>query len=278
MQKSMLAQQLSGTGSETSLRAQTVCRGLPRSSVVSLLLIAWAYAFNAICIRGTIKSRDLMPTTADTAHAAQLIGNANAQGFPESLAWDAAPPIRFDLDWQGKNQDPLRQTEVRLLWTAETLFIRFQARYQLLTLFSDAGPSGRRDHLWDRDVCEVFLQPDPSEIRHYQEFEISPNGLWLDLDIRRGERSDLHSGMRRASSIDEMHKWWQAVLAIPIKSLVDRFDPSASWRVNFYRVEGNSEPRFYSAWRATNTPEPNFHVPEAFGQLIFDKALASDSR
>jgi len=39
--------------------------------------------------------------------------------------------------------------------------------------------------------------------------------------------------------------------------------------VNFYRVEGAAEPRFYSAWQPTGTPAPNFHVPEAFGELVF---------
>ena len=47
------------------------------------------------------------------------------------------------------------------------------------------------------------------------------------------------------------------------------FAPAAVWRVNFYRVEGQQEPRFYSAWQPTNTPHPNFHVPEAFGRLRF---------
>jgi len=46
------------------------------------------------------------------------------------------------------------------------------------------------------------------------------------------------------------------------------------WRVNFFRVEGATEPRFYSAWRPTNTPKPNFHVPEAFGALVFTDAAS----
>jgi alpha-galactosidase len=46
------------------------------------------------------------------------------------------------------------------------------------------------------------------------------------------------------------------------------------WRVNFFRVEGAAEPRFYSAWRPTNTPKPNFHVPEAFGALVFTDAAS----
>jgi alpha-galactosidase len=66
-----------------------------------------------------------------------------------------------------------------------------------------------------------------------------------------------------------------AELALPMKCLVERFDPAARWRVNFYRVEGASEPRFYSAWQPTGTPAPNFHVPEAFGTLIFADSAAA---
>jgi hypothetical protein len=43
-------------------------------------------------------------------------------------------------------------------------------------------------------------------------------------------------------------------------------------------VEGPSEPRFYSAWRPTNTGQPNFHVPEAFGWLVFVEGLADRAR
>jgi alpha-galactosidase len=60
-----------------------------------------------------------------------------------------------------------------------------------------------------------------------------------------------------------------------MKRLVARFDAAATWRVNFYRVEGADEPRFYSAWRPTMTPVPNFHVPEAFGELVFATAAST---
>jgi alpha-galactosidase len=118
-------------------------------------------------------------------------------------------------------------------------------------------------------VVEVFLQPDASSLRRYKEFEVSPNGYWIDLDIAPGEKHDLKSGMRRRVVLDGKAKTWTAELAIPMKCLVQKFDPSATWRVIFYRVEGASEPRFYSAWCPTGTPVPNFHVPEAFGELVF---------
>jgi alpha-galactosidase len=205
----------------------------------------------------------------ETVTSMRLASKTDEGGFPLSEAWDAAAPIRFCADWQGLHADAERETEVRLLWTPEHLYLRFLARYRVITVFADADLRGWRDELWDRDVCEVFLQPDPKEPRQYKEFEVAPNGFWIDLDIAHRERRDLRSGMRRRVRIDESRKSWVAELALPMKSLVAQFDEAAEWRVNFFRVEGAGEPRFYSAWRATGTPQPNFHVPEAFGRLVF---------
>jgi alpha-galactosidase len=204
------------------------------------------------------------------AKAARFAGVPDKDGFPAESAWELAPALRFNSDWQGQNPDDARATEVRLLWTPETLYLKFHANYRNLTTFPDAKPSGWRDQLWDRDVAEVFLQPDSSDPLKYKEFEVSPNGFWIDLDISHGERSDLQSGLRRRVHLDEQNRKWFAELAIPVKSLTPQFDAKAVWRVNFYRVEGPAGSRFYSAWQPTNTAKPNFHVPEAFGRLVFE--------
>jgi len=218
-------------------------------------------------VRNMSQSNDL--SEEKTAVAVRMSELPDADGFPTPSCWGLSAPLRFNADWQGKNADPERETGVKLLWTPEWLYLRFRARFRATTVFSDAAPNGRRDQLWDRDVAEVFLQPDPSQLRRYKEFEVSPNGFWIDLDIAPGEKRDLKSGLRRRVVLNEAAKTWVAELALPMKCLVERFDPEATWKVNFYRVEGIAEPRFYSAWRPTRTPAPNFHVPAAFGELVF---------
>jgi alpha-galactosidase len=200
---------------------------------------------------------------APVSHEIQL--NAS-HPVPE---WKSATPIVFCHDWEGKNPDPGRETSVRVLWSHETLFLRFECRYRELYVFPDSDPGGRRDQLWDRDVAEAFLQPDPTRPTEYKEFEVSPNGFWIDLDISPGQKPDLKSRMRRSVSLDEKAHTWTAELAIPMNALTAQFDASAVWRVNFYRVEGKQEPRGYYAWRPTGTPQPNFHVPSAFGEMRF---------
>ena len=145
----------------------------------------------------------------------------------------------------------------------------FECRYRELFVFDDSDAYGRRDQLWDRDAAEAFLQPDPSQERFYKEFEVSPNGMWIDLDIFPGGRADLKSGIQRSVVLDEKSHTWSAELAIPIQALTKHFDPAAVWRTNFYRVEGGREPRTYLAWQPTHTEQPNFHVPAVFGKLRF---------
>jgi alpha-galactosidase len=217
-------------------------------------------------------SQDAVKYTERTAVAIRMPELPGADGFPYASSWDLSPPARFNADWQGKNADPERETEVRLLWTPEWFFVRFRAKFRVITVFPDAEPSGRRGQLWDRDVAEVFLQPDPSHLSRYKEFEVSPNGYWIALDIAPGKKRDLNSGLQRRVILNEDGKTWVAELALPMKCLVERFDPTAAWRVNFYRVEGAVEPRFYSAWQPTRTAAPNFHVPEAFGELVFRRS------
>ena len=215
--------------------------------------------------RGTVSKFDELPT----AYALLLKESVGTAGFPEATCWEQAPAIRFERDWRGEQADPERATEVRLLWNEQTLFLRFFARYRELHVFPDARADGWRDELWERDVAEAFLQPDMSDARVYKELEVSPNGYWIDLNIARGEKEEMRSGLQRRVLQDAAARTWTAELAVPMRSLTPGFDPKRSWRANFFRVEGKAEPRFYSAWSPTLTPAPNFHVPEAFGHLVF---------
>jgi alpha-galactosidase len=118
-------------------------------------------------------------------------------------------------------------------------------------------------------VAEAFLQPEPSPQRYYKEFEIAPNGMWIDLDISPSGLAALKSGLTRSVHVDEQKQVWTAEMSIPMKAITPQLEPTAMWRANFYRVEGRAEPRQYMAWQPTHTPQPNFHVPEAFGTMRF---------
>ncbi len=208
------------------------------------------------------------------AVAAYIAHDLKLDARHPAAEWQRASAVSFCTDWQGKHPDSRRETTVRVLWSDRSLYLRFESRYRELFLFDDSDASGRRDHLWDRDVAEAFLQPHPSRERYYREFEVSPNGMWIDLDIFPGGLADLKSGLQRSVFLNQESHTWAAELAIPFTALTSHFDPAAIWRANFYRIEGTKEPRAYLAWQPTHTPEPNFHVPSAFGTLRFEPSPA----
>ena len=251
-----------------TLRSNSIHRNaLGMLLATSALVFAWTLASAA-----QVSPRDCGGNVSEIAvmhieHEPRLDA---ANPAPE---WQSASSIEFCTDWQGKNADPERKTRVKALWTEKTLYLRFECSYRTLHVFSDSDPNGRRDHLWDRDVAETFLQPDPSHEHFYKEFEVSPNGMWIDLDIGSGELVNLQSGLTRSVAINENSHTWAAELAIPMGALTPKFDPDTVWRTNFFRVEGQAESRFYAAWRPTNTPQPNFHVPSAFGRMRFVRPL-----
>ena len=221
-------------------------------------------------VLGHLMSKDSIPIPPPAGVVAAYVDHTlRIDASRTATEWQSASPVAFCSDWQGQNQDPRRETQVRVLWSQQHLYLRFECRYRELFIFEDSDSDGRRDHLWDRDVAEAFLQPDPADEHRYREFEVSPNGMWVDLDIFSGGRKDLKSGLERSVVRDEKSRTWTAELAIPMKSLTTKFDPAAIWRANFYRVEGRKEPRAYLAWQPTHTPQPNFHVPKAFGKLRF---------
>jgi hypothetical protein len=199
--------------------------------------------------------------------ASKLHAPLDAAGFPVATEWRSVTPIVFCDDWQGRNPDPVRQTEVRVLWSAENLYLQFRASYRSLYTFPNGNR--RQDELWTRDVAETFLQPPDQSGHRYAEFEISPNGDWLDLGINGNQKSDLNCAMKSRVKIDRSGQRWIAELAIPISTITSHFDPTLPWRANFFRVEGLEPNRFYSSWQPTNTLEPNFHVPQVFGTLEF---------
>jgi len=214
----------------------------------------------------------MQPASSSEIIAAHTDQEITLDAAHPAVQWQRADPVTFASDWQGTNSDPARQTQVRILWSDRTLYLRFECRYREIFVFEDSEPNGRRDHLWERDVAEAFLQPDSSRQQFYREFEVSPNGMWMDLDIFPGGLTDLKSGLQRSVAVNSQSSIWAAELAIPMTALTVRFDPSKSWRANFYRVEGSKEPRAYLAWQPTHTPKANFHVPAAFGTLRFARA------
>jgi alpha-galactosidase len=190
-------------------------------------------------------------------------------------AWAAADAIRITTYWSGETAPEGRHFTARLLWSASAFYVLFEGNQaEPLVIAEEPDLSRKTIGLWERDVCEIFVAPDRSEPRRYFEFEAAPTGEWLDLkiDLTSGERVtdwDYHSGMEVAARVEEGRV--KIAMRIPWEAFGGRPEPGDVWLGNIFRCVGKGPDRGYLAWRPTMTDEPQFHVPEAFGEFRFVK-------
>jgi hypothetical protein len=187
--------------------------------------------------------------------------------------WAKAHPVQINRYWSGAAAPAGRQAEARIVWTNESLIARFVCQ-QTEPLIINSSPrlDKKTIGLWDRDVCEIFIAPDLSRPNHYFEFEAAPTREWIDLaiEVKPGGREtdwEFSSGMTTAARVSS-HEI-TIVMRIPWDDWIHKPQRGEKWRVNLFRCVGTGKERGYLAWQPTHTPEPGFHVPEAFGWLNF---------
>lgn len=190
-------------------------------------------------------------------------------------AWKRASQSVVMKYWSGKAAPSGRHFAAKLLWSETALYVRFDASQSEPLIVSErANVTQKMRGLWDRDVCEIFIAPDASQRNKYFEFEIAPNGEWLDLGIEAASQEriidwDYKSGMTSAAKI-ENDKIVMAI-KIPWEAFGTRPRVWDVWLGNLFRCVGIGPTRGYLAWHPTETEEPNFHVPEKFGEFRFVK-------
>ncbi len=202
----------------------------------------------------------------------------------ESLLGGAAGPwsAADRISWGSSGYS----TEFRALWSERGLYARFDAvddaPWHTMTRHDDA--------LWEEEVVEIFIDPDGSG-ENYAELEISPMNVTCDLRMIRGEpdrAGDLSwnfAGLETAvvPLADARGKamGWTALACMPWLDFTTldparrlRLPPGGErWRFNVYRIKRPGGPTrrnqaaLMMAWSPTG--QPSFHVPAAFGDLVF---------
>jgi len=188
--------------------------------------------------------------------------------------WDSCEPIRIEHYWSGDQAPATRHAEARLYWSDAALHVRFVCEQNEPLVISQVPQTNVKTiGLWDRDVCEVFLAPRQQEPHRYYEFEAAPSGEWVDLGIEmtaQGRKTDWDyaSGMKATGEIEE--RQIRVGISIPWSGDLPKPASGDTWGINLFRCVGSDEATRYLAWRPTRTPQPNFHVPSAFGVLRFN--------
>lgn len=200
---------------------------------------------------------------------------------PEALekAFAAVEPQKVACcNWPG--QYPcVPEVSFRMFHTGDYLMLRYDVseRYTAARVTSDNG------EVWNDSCVEFFIAPDSSR---YYNFETSCIGRML-IGNRKSKTDfvlaspEVLASVKRITTLPqgvpfderEGDNRWSLTLAIPPQALFGH--KLTDWsgvcaRMNVYKCgDGLSHPHYIS-WQPIDTPEPNFHCPEFFGEVRFE--------
>jgi hypothetical protein len=209
-------------------------------------------------------------TNSKIFKSVRAVHDVAVESNADSAFWRGAMPVNMSFDNWGKSVGPHR-TEVRSRWTKDNLYFLFICPYTELNLKPNPSEKTETNKLWNWDVAEAFIGSDFHNIRRYKEFEMSPQGEWIDLDINLDSPHHedgwmWNSGFQVSAHIDRQKKIWYGAMRVPFTAIDPQTPHTGSiFRLNMFRTEGAAPNTKSNVWQPTM--KQTFHVPERFGQL-----------
>ncbi len=229
--------------------------------------LKWLAAGCLVAAACTAPGQNMKPESFRSVYALKDIA---LNTDPATTFWQNAKPVYAQVDSYGM-AIPAYRTEVRSRWTANNLYLLYICPYQELHLKPSPDTENETNELWNWDVAELFIGSDFLNIKHYKEFEVSPQGEWVDLDINLALPNHetgwtWNSGFEVAARIDDKAHVWYGAMRIPFKSIDERAPVAGNvFRANLFRSQGPPGRKQAVAWQAPMTE--TFHTPERFGKL-----------
>lgn len=194
--------------------------------------------------------------------------------------WSGVPPLAVDhYLWLDNGYRP--RVEARLFHTARFLHVRFRVGESRVRV----RYTKFQDPVYKDSCVEFFVDMDPEARRGYVNFETNAAGTLLAaFGPDRAHREPLWpedlAEFEAAASIrgpvDGPHGAadWTLEYRVPLALFATLYGreiaPERRAAANFYKCGDETETPHYGAWSPIDTPRPDFHRPEFFGDLVLE--------
>jgi hypothetical protein len=211
------------------------------------------------------------------------------QGLWDGDVWRNVPALEVDnFRPEGSNHHP--QTLCKLLYDAEKLYVIFRVDDQYVRCVN----TGFQSDVYKDSCVEIFLQP--KSTGGYFNFEFNCGGALLasyvndptrvsgrvkecvPLTLDDDHQIQRYSNMPSKVSPEITNKQiWFLEFSIPF-AVLTKFAglmeeiTGQVWRGNFYKCGNETSHPHWGAWSPVS--ELNFHLPECFGNIQFEKRVS----
>ncbi|MGL4854648.1 MAG: carbohydrate-binding family 9-like protein [Lentisphaeria bacterium] len=218
------------------------------------------------------------------SEAKTLIVSAMQETHKTTAKWDAwgTLPINSMDFYMGKAPLHIPKVHFRIGYNSHSLMIIFRVKDRNVI----ARAKQWHDKVWEDSCVEFFFSPFGEKgyfnvetnccgtmlLRYQQE----PNKNIEFLDMESCSMISVTSSLNNLleEELQEDLEWFLEY-KLPfkaLKALCNFKTPSSGdvWKGNFYKCADSCSTPHWLTWSKVNGEEPNFHVPEAFGSIIFE--------
>lgn len=174
--------------------------------------------------------------------------------------------------------------QVKMLYDDTSIYVIFNVKDRYVRCLTDEinGP------VWKDSAVEFFFAPDARYPLLYFNLETNCGGTALmhynliprkeSVEISPGDIGMIEIAHTLPGIIDpeiEGPVTWTLEYRIPLSilekySAVTRPEKGVEWRANFYKIAENNSNPHYITWSVIENEQPDFHIPQYFGKLIFE--------
>ncbi len=205
--------------------------------------------------------------------------NTGLQDIYNDNFWQGIEEIKIkDYLWMKNDYRP--EVFVKACYSSKYFYLKFTVYEQKVTVrYINIG-----DPVYKDSCVEFFINLFPNETQEYFNIEFNAIGtIKMGYGIKRSRSyltpTDLNE-LKIFSTIKAPVKGyhgsdnWKLFCALPI-SLLERISDRKfignEAAGNFFKCGDETEFKHYGMWNLIDNPNPDFHLPEYFGKIIFSK-------
>ena len=193
--------------------------------------------------------------------------------------WQRIEEIRIkDYLWMENDYRP--EVVVKACYSKEYIYVKFLVyEKRVIATYLNVG-----DPVYKDSCVEFFINLFPKETEEYFNIELNAIGtIKMGYGIKRNRKYLTASELNDMKAITSIKKpvtglhgsdHWKLYCAIPIKvfeMVYNRKFKGYDAIGNFYKCGDETEFKHYGMWNLIDNPKPDFHLPEYFGKIIFEK-------
>lgn len=240
----------------------------------------------AVLVFGTINiqpEKGMTQKADNTYHVKAITGNIIIDADWGKPIWADVEAVEL-THYMGAKPAFSPVTHAKLMYDKDHIYGIFQVQdkyVQSKVLEINGNVSG--------DSCvEFFFSPDTDSPLKYFNLEINAGGVPLLHYVKQPRQNYEVIAPEAIKKIEIAHSLprevfpeiteetvWTIEFKVPLAMLrefgpVTTPAPGVKWKANFYKTGSRTSNPNYFTWNLVENPRPDFHLPQFFGNLIFD--------